>query len=295
MGWEGLALVQRVGRFENGRFDPLLGSGGPLARERSIADLGLPCDLVPGLPSEANLVSVRNTPPLYGLGLIDAIPDEVLRAAAAANGTRGRLHIVRDSRGNERIGRYGWKADTASLEQFVAEAFRNELGITSPLAATDLVPASIGCQQAFREPKDDGTVVKAVTAYIASLTPPPSKVEPQHQAGQLLFASLGCSACHTPTLSANGKDIALYSDLKLHDLGPALDDRVVQGDASGKEWRTSPLWALSSRSRLLHDGRATSVQEAILAHDGEAASSTEAFRQLDWPERALLLEFLSAL
>jgi CxxC motif-containing protein (DUF1111 family) len=72
----------------------------------------------------------------------------------------------------------------------------------------------------------------------------------------------------------------------LHDLGPALDDRVVQGEATGKEWRTSPLWALSARKRLLHDGRATTVQEVILAHDGEAAPSTKAFRQLDWQQQA---------
>jgi len=99
----------------------------------------------------------------------------------------------------------------------------------------------------------------------------------------------------SPTLSVNGRNIAIYSDLMLHDLGSALDVRVVQGEASGKEWRTSPLWALSSRDRLLHDGRATTIEEAILAHDGEAASSTKAFRHLDWQARASLLQFLSVL
>jgi hypothetical protein len=295
MGWNGVALVQRVGRLNGEQFDPLLASGGPVARERSVADFGIACDLTPGPPIGANLISVRNAPPLYGLGLIDLIPDEALRVAAAANGTRGRLHIVRDPWGNERIGRYGWKADIANLEQFVAEAFRNELGITSPLAASDLRVAGEGCGSVSGGPEDDGTIVRAVTAYLRSLTPPPSKIEPQHLAGQLLFMSLGCSACHTPTLSAGHRNITLYSDLMLHDLGPALDDRVVQGEATGKEWRTSPLWALGSRGRFLHDGRATTINEAVLAHDGEAAASAEAFRQLGRQQRTSLLAFLLAL
>jgi CxxC motif-containing protein (DUF1111 family) len=203
---------------------------------------------------------------------------------------------VRDALGNERVGRFGWKADTATLEQFVGEAFRNELGITNPVAPTDLVSPGNGCGgQASATLDDDGTVVRAVTAYIGSMPPPPSKVGPQHRAGQLLFSSIGCAACHTPTLSSNGVDIPLYSDLLLHDLGPAMDDRVVQGEATGKDWRTTPLWGLGMRGRLLHDGRATNVPDAILAHDGEAAAAAKAFRQLTWHERASLLAFLLAL
>ena len=138
-------------------------------------------------------------------------------------------------------------------------------------------------------------MVRAVTAYVASLPPPPSHVGPQHRAGQSLFSTVGCAACHTPALSANGVDIPLYSDLLLHDLGTAMDDRVVQGEATGKDWRTSPLWGLSSRGRLLHDGRATSIKDAILAHDGEAATATKAFRALNGQEQAALIDFLSAL
>ena len=127
------------------------------------------------------------------------------------------------------------------------------------------------------------------------MPPPPSKVGTQHRAGQLLFWTIGCAACHTPTLPSDGLDIPLYSDLLLHDLGPAMDDRVVQGEATGKDWRTTPLWGLGMRGRLLHDGRATNVPDAILAHDGEAAAATKAFRQLTWHERASLLAFLLAL
>jgi CxxC motif-containing protein (DUF1111 family) len=296
MGWDGLGIVYRVGRVEDGSFDPLVGAGGPVARERSIAEFEMPCDLVPGPPAAANLISVRNAPPLYGLGLIDRIPDAVIRASAASSATKGRAHIVRDALGNERVGRFGWKADTATLEQFVGEAFRNELGITNPIAPIDLVSAGSGCGgQASATLDDDGSVVRAVTAYIGSMPPPPSKVGPQHRAGQLLFSTIGCAACHTPTLSANGIDVPLYSDLLLHDLGPAMDDRVVQGEATGKDWRTTPLWGLGMRARLLHDGRATSVPDAILAHDGEAAAASKAFRQLGWHERASLLAFLLAL
>jgi CxxC motif-containing protein (DUF1111 family) len=201
-----------------------------------------------------------------------------------------------DAMGNKRVGRFGWKADTVSLEQFVGEAFRNELGITNPLAPVDLGPPSAGCGgRPSNTLEDDGTAVRAVTAYIASLPPPPSKVGLQHRAGQLLFSTTGCAACHTPTLSANGIDVPLYSDLLLHDIGPAMDDRVVQGEATGKDWRTAPLWGLSIRGRFLHDGRASNVRYAILAHDGDAAAAARAFRQLDWPEQAALIAFLLAL
>src|SRR5215470_14975997 len=296
MGWDGLGLVQRVGRFERGSFDPLVGAGGPVAREHSIAELGIACDLRAGPPASANLISVRNAPPLYGLGLIDRISDAAIRSSAASGNNKGRVHIVRDALGNERIGRFGWKADTATLEQFVGEAFRNELGITNPVAPTDLVSPGNGCGgQASAKLDDDGTVVRAVTAYIGSMPPPPSKVGPQHRAGQLLFSTIGCAACHTPTLPSDGVDIPLYSDLLLHDLGPAMDDRVVQGEATGKDWRTTPLWGLGMRGRFLHDGRATNVPDAILAHDGEAAAAAKAFRQLTWHEQASLLAFLLAL
>jgi CxxC motif-containing protein (DUF1111 family) len=203
---------------------------------------------------------------------------------------------VRDLQGNERVGRFGWKADTATLEQFVGEAFRNELGITNPIAPIDLVAQSAGCGRAAAALEDDGSIVRAVTAFIAALPPPlPQKLGPPQRTGAQLFSSIGCTACHTPTLRANGIDVPLHSDLLLHDLGAAMDDRVVQGDATGKDWRTSPLWGLGGRGRFLHDGRATSIKEAILAHEGEAAASTKAFRQLDWHEQAMLFAFLLTL
>ena len=247
-----------------------------MARTRSVSELGVRCDLAPGIPPDANVTSVRNAPALHGAGLIDTISDATILAGAVTRGAgvHGRAHLVADLEGQGRVGRFGWKADTVTLRQFVADAFRNELGITSPLAPADLRP--VGASGRVRCPgesagfEDDGTVVEAVTAFIAGLRPPaPRRDSPR---GAALFTATGCAACHTPSLASPAGPVALYSDLLLHDLGPDLDDKVVQGRASGRDWRTTPLWGLGLRPRLLHDGRAHTIAEAIAAHGGEAAA-----------------------
>jgi CxxC motif-containing protein (DUF1111 family) len=295
-GPDGLTVVYRVGRFNAGAYDPLLGGGGPVARQHSI---GAGCKLLPGIPQLANLVSVRNTPSLFGDGVIDTIPDSVIRARAMAeaaepNGVAGRPHLVRDSGGQERVGRFGWKADTAMLEQFIAEAMRNEMGLTTPLAPQDIVSVPPGCGL-MASPKFDNTVTRALTAFVGSLPAPRPGNAAMNAEGAATFASLGCAACHVPTLPANGTDVPLYSDLLLHDMGPTLDDGVVQGQARGKDWRTTPLWGLGVRVRYLHDGRATSLAAAIAAHDGEGARSAAAFRRLTADLRERLLAFLGSL
>src|SRR5262245_42998588 len=297
MGRKGLSVVHRVGQFDGQEFNDLAGFGGPVARTHSVAEIGVPCALAPGPPPQANLISVRNAPALYGLGLIELIPDDVIRAGAVIRGrVYGRPNIVRDAHGRERVGRYGWKADVATLEQFVAEAFRNELGITSPLAPVDLVPDDCGGPPPGRAWDDDGSTIRAVTAYLASLRPPSPRNRGLNPAGRTLFSSIGCAACHTPTLrAADGNDVPLYSDLLLHDMGPTLDDGVTQSWATGKDWRTTPLWGLGMRPRFLHDGRATTIREAVLAHDGEAADAAIGFRRLTETEQTALLSFLSAL
>ncbi len=156
--------------------DPLDGQGGPVARAHSVAELGGACDAAPGIPTGANVTSVRGAMALFGLGLIETIPDDVVLAIAARPGAPGHPNRVRDAKGREQLGRFGWKADTAELEQFVADAFRNELGITSPLAPVDLVPPTPGCTRSTLE--DAGYAVRAVTAYIRSLPPPPSSGQP---------------------------------------------------------------------------------------------------------------------
>jgi len=298
VGRNGLSIVHRVGRFDGQEFDDLAGLGGPVARAHSVAEIGIPCALVPGPPPQANLISVRNASSLYGLGLIETISDDAIRAGAVARGNvQGRPNIVRDAQGRERVGRYGWKADVATLERFVAEAFRNELGVTSPLAAADPIPGDSDCGS---KPEaawdDDGTTIRAVTAYLAALPAPAPRARNLSPEGRIVFASIGCADCHTPALRAvDGRDVPLFSDLLIHDMGAALDDRVSQGGARGKDWRTTPLWGVSTRPRLLHDGRAATIKDAILAHDGEAAEVTTRFRRLTKPEQSALLIYVAAL
>ncbi len=298
-GPEGLGLVHRVGRFEGGKFDPMLGRGGPVARQHAVSELGVSCPLTPGLPPGANLVSIRNAPILFGAGLLEAIPDEAIRAQAAAEasvpgGVAGRPNVLRDAAGRERVGRFGWKGHGFALELFVAEAMRNEIGLTNPLAPKDLmdVPAECGSPTG---PEDDGTILRALTAFIAALPPPLLDAKPADAVGSKLFATAGCAACHTPAFPGAGAALPLYSDLLLHDMGPALDDGVVQGQARGRDWRTTPLWGLGARVRFLHDGRATTLRAAITAHDGEAARSVAVFRSLPPEQQEALLGFLLTL
>jgi CxxC motif-containing protein (DUF1111 family) len=287
------SYVVRVGKLDDAGFDPLSGRGGPIARASSVASLGSSCALMPGIPPGANLTSVRNAPALWGSGLIDAIPDGAILAGTMprGDGVHGRPNLVHDEEGRRRVGRFGWKADAATLRQFVAEAFRNELGITNPLAPTDRA-ADRRCADQVDRPEADRSIVEAVSAYVASL-PPPAAAEPPPR-GLILFQSVGCAACHLPELPSRDGPARLYSDLLLHDLGPDLDDKVVQAEAGGREWRTSPIWGLASRPRLLHDGRARTI-EAVAAHGGEAAAAAGRFRGLGPDDRRDLLAFLRSL
>lgn len=309
MGTEGLGVVVRVGRTTDGKFDPLEDQGGPLARVHSVAELGVPCSLRPGVPAEATITSVRNAPALFGLGVVDAIPDEVIAAGAVArgDGVHGRVHLVQDGAGRERVGRFGWKADIATLEQFVGHAFRNEHGITNPLAPDDLLPlgalpganeVTALCGGTAATLEDDGTKVAAVTSFVAALPalrPREGEAPELVHRGALVFGATGCIACHTASLGSNAGAARLYSDLLLHDMGPALDDGVPQEQAGGRDWRTTPLWGLGSRTRYLHDGRARSIRAAILAHGGEAAVAGQRFRDLSAESRDALMAFLEAL
>ena len=302
VGLNGLALVSRIGQIDHGSTEFRLDDGVPVAREKTIAELGFQCRLTHGPPVRANLISLRNASPLYGLGLIEEIADEVILAnAATQTGVKGRPNIVKDRQGRESIGRFGWKGDVANLEQFVADAFRNELGITSPLAPQDTTTlGDNSCGQGNLGLDDNGSIVRAVTAYLAALPAPTfessilKSAKPDRE-GQQLFSSAGCIACHTPTLSSKHGDVALYSDLLLHNMGPALNDSIVQGNATGAEWRTTPLWGLRARARFLHDGRAATAAEAILTHDGDGAAAAQAFRKLTHDKRNALLDFMATL
>ena len=181
MGPEGLGLHMRVGKMVNGSYDPLDGRGGPVARSHSIAELGVNCSLVAGMPAAADVVSLRNAPSLFGAGLIDSIPDAIILAAATAErsgGTTisGRAHIVAGADGDWHVGRFGWKADTASLRQVVANSLRNEIGITNPPQSDLVATHRCGIRP---DPNDDGTVPQRVVRSSRRFPP-----RPLHTAGR---------------------------------------------------------------------------------------------------------------
>jgi CxxC motif-containing protein (DUF1111 family) len=297
VGTDGLATELRVGRLTKTGFDAMIGTGGPFARAHSISELGYACELMPGIPAGANVTSVRNAPALFGDGLIDAIPDSAILARAAVERREGMIgtpNLVRGAGGRMRVGRFGWKADIPTLTEFVGQALRNELGVTNPLAPTDFIPpGSKACAGESPRPDASEDVVAELMAYIRSLSAPqPQTADP---VGAALFTQTGCAVCHAPSLQAGGLQVHLYSDLLLHNMGPALDDHVVQGFAGGSDWRTAPLWGLHNRTRYLHDGRASTLEAAILDHGGQAAPARRRFFALPAKLRRLLLDFLNTL
>lgn len=297
MGRDGLAIVARVARID-GAFDALTDRGGPVARAHSVRELGLACSLVTGIPALANVTSLRNTLALDDDGAIDEFSDASILAGATvyADGVRGRPNWIDENESTRRIGRFGWKADVARLDVFVAQALRNEIGITNPLFPHDLTVrtgSDRACSDESVTPKDDGSIVRTLTAYIASLRPPTTTSVEVDRAGSTTFAAIGCAECHATRLRVGSH--ALYSDLLLHDLDPGLDDGFIQGRAQGRDWRTTALRGAGMRRRFLHDGRARTIRDAVLAHDGEAEHSVQRYRSLDFNAQDALVRFVASL
>lgn len=279
-------------------------------------------------------LSVRTAPSLIGLGLLEAVPEQALERLALKqrgdpDGVAGRLQIVADPRdaGMSRVGRFGWKAGTATLEQQASLAFNTDMGVTSPLlpglecargsAGTDCARVD---NQGARLTADD---IHKTTLYLSLLGVPPSRSfdnpleqdvqSRQRQAlvkqGRQLFEAARCTTCHVPELRTGHhrfvelryQTIRPYSDLLLHDMGPGLADSYVEGRATGSEWRTAPLWGLGTAAainpgvRYLHDGRAATLDEAILWHGGQGLASKQRFEAMSLDERRALVEFLKSL
>ncbi|WP_456319602.1 di-heme oxidoreductase family protein [Halomonas elongata] len=265
-------------------------------------------------------ISPRVAPPMIGLGLLETLPAAALEAAADpddadGDGISGRINRVWDKRRGETvIGRFGWKAGEPSIEQQSLEAFAGDMGLTSNLVpGTDCTPS-----QACDRYPDGGTpevsdkIARFVTFYAGSLAVPARRDmdDPRVRAGAETFNEIGCAACHTPRqqtppdterAALAGQTIWPYSDLLLHDMGEALADGRPEFEASGREWRTSPLWgvglaqAVNPRAGFLHDGRARTLEEAILWHGGEADTSAAAYRALPAERRHELIRFLESL
>jgi CxxC motif-containing protein (DUF1111 family) len=323
VGGAGIQSARLAGRLEGGVFDPLEAQGGPsLAQSTVMLEAAEEVQrLMPGCklsrdgeptPSDANVVTRRRTTPLFGLGLVDATPDavfvELARLQPAA--IRGRVARVRSlATGQHEVGKFGWKAQAPSLRQFSGLALLMELGVTSPEFPKEQPPFGdpglLADCDAVPDPEDDAAAVASMTDFMRLLAPiAPLERGPDARAGDALFDRVGCSGCHVRTLSSGPSPIAAlsekayapFSDFLLHDMG-SLGDGIAEADAGPREIRTAPLWGarLTGATRLLHDGRARSFEDAIEQHDGQGALARAAFGALGERQRRQLVAFLTTL
>lgn len=274
-------------------------------------------------PLAANVqVSPRIAQQLPGLGLLEAIPESAILALADEqdrdnDGISGRANYVWDTEQQQTVlGRFGWKANQSSLRQQAAGAFNGDIGITSaifPLEGfTDAQWQQYGGLPNGGQPELTEAQLAKITFYLQTLCVP-ARRNPEDalvKRGAVLFGQLGCAKCHVPSLQTgtahpiavlNHTAIAPYTDLLLHDMGEGLADNRPDFLATGREWRTPPLWGIgmvptvNKHSYLLHDGRARNFEEAILWHGGEAAKSQTSFTQLTKADREAVLRFLENL
>ena len=273
---------------------------------------------------EEAMTSVRTAPAVFGVGLLEAIPDETLRAWADpddqdGDGISGKLNIVSDMiNGGTAIGRFGWKAEQPSVHAQTADAASNDMGVTSPLLPYQTCTASqTACNEAvhggsFEETEFPLSRVDETAVYLQLLAVPARGHldVPEVLRGEEVFAEIGCVACHKPEVMTGddhelrrlrNQKIMPYTDLLLHDMGEGLADNRPSFSANGREWRTAPLWGIGMTQTVnghrlfLHDGRARGFAEAILWHGGEAETAKEAFRALPKTDREALIKFLRAL
>lgn len=259
--------------------------------------------------------SVRNSPAFVGMGLLDAVPEADIIAIANADngpGISGRVQTVIDPvTGQTRLGRFGWKATSPSLKHQIASALNIEMGITTSIfPRLDCGNGQADCQNSAEV---NNTDLDHMVTYMATLGVPARRDLENTQAlrGEVVFAETGCNACHKETLKTSqysplaevrSQTIRPYTDLLLHDMGPGLADNLGEGIASGSEWRTAPLWGIGLtadvsgyREAYLHDGRAKTLNEAILWHDGEAANARRAYVAKSQADKDALIKFLKSL
>ncbi|MDK1396201.1 di-heme oxidoredictase family protein [Pseudomonas protegens] len=267
--------------------------------------------------------SARVAPPMIGLGLLEAIPEEAILANARPankNAIAGRPNWVWDDALQKTVlGRFGWKAGQPNLNQQNVHAFSGDMGLTTRLRPfDDCTDAQTACKQAPNgngpdgEPEVSDNILRLVLFYTRNLAVPARRDvdSPQVLAGKNLFFQAGCQSCHTPsfTTAANAAEPELanqvirpYSDLLLHDMGEGLADHRTEFKASGRDWRTAPLWGIgltetvSGHTQFLHDGRARNLMEAVLWHGGEAEGAKQQVLTFNAQQRAALLAFLNSL
>jgi CxxC motif-containing protein (DUF1111 family) len=318
----------RIGRISDDlQFDPLTGLGGSLRQLFTIGDTGtrpgcfFPAEVV---PPQANVSILRRSLALSGDGLVDNVPDSIFFAIAMREQmhfplTAGRVSTaVNLAQSFPAVAKFGWKAQVPNLFQFAGNAYVNEMGITNPEFPLENCPNDTpNCplmQRCNPVPglNDNGEDVTNFTNFMTLLAPPPrGPIDNTVRQGGRIFVSIGCANCHLPTLRTGPNAVAAldrkifhpYSDFLIHDMGSLGDSTSGdQGDASfvlaiatPREMRTQPLWGVRVLDRFLHDGRATTLSQAILAHDGQGACSREAFRNLNPQQVSRLLAFLNSL
>jgi CxxC motif-containing protein (DUF1111 family) len=304
----------RTGRLFEGEFFESL--GGSLIHSRATHP-----DIMELVAFEDDIRTFRISTNTLGNGFVEAIANRTLLAIRDAQpeqlrGTAIQVPVL-ENNGRTRFGRFGWKNQHASLESFSADAYLNEMGITTPLMPTENTSSgrSVEKYDLVEDPEDDGVDVKAFANFMRSTKAPPrGPIDEQVTAGEKVFMQVGCGICHTPSIptarpgtvagtlvipeALGNKIIHPFSDFLLHDIGTGDGIPVLPGEeyaGTATQMRTAPLWALRTRNRLMHDGLSFTKQEAIERHAGQAAPVTERYKALDERQRAALLRFLDSL
>lgn len=320
---EDFAASAGIGPIFNGdscracHFDPVVGGSGPnglnVVRHGIVDPTGdflappegtiahrhaLDPRVRPPLDDRTNLFELRQTPPLFGLGLLEAVPEGAIVAREDpmdmdGDGIRGVAHRLPDGR----LGRFGWRADIPSLAEFSRDAMSAELGVTVP-EQPGLTFGATSDDDETDDPEITTEALAELVYYLDWLGPPPrASVDSEAEArGELLFAQIGCDGCHVAELAGvDGTRVRAYTDLLLHEVQPPGYIGVPAFNASGSQFRTTPLWGLRTTAPYWHDGHAETVEAAISAHAQEGAASRDAYQQLDAEQRSDLLRFLDAL
>jgi CxxC motif-containing protein (DUF1111 family) len=313
--------------FVNNTFNPLPNEGNTLLHQMAI---NVATQEV--IPQDATIVAHRKTTPLFGAGLIDAIPDAAIIANSQVpkgDGIKGTGAILSDAVtnliGTNKVGRFGWKNQQATVLAFSADAYLNEMGISNRFFPNDFAPdgdtarlnaaeASVGLSAtvAQDQPADPTKPEDPITNpddtdrfadFMTFLAPPPTvPLTTQSLAGQDIFRAINCTGCHTPSYTTGPsktspalafKNVALYSDLLLHDVGTG--DGIGQAAAAPNQLRTAPLWGLRARAPFLHDGRAYTVEQAIEYHGGEATIVRNRYLALPQAAKDAVLAFLNSI
>ncbi|HJN29021.1 MAG TPA: di-heme oxidoredictase family protein [Candidatus Latescibacteria bacterium] len=308
-GVEPEARVEVTYRIEEGRF----ADGQVYRLAHPTYDLVDPyTDLPAGV-----LTSPRMAPPVFGGGLLEAVPaSEILALAdpgdADGDGISGRVNYVFDVAGGELVvGRFGRKANNPNLLQQTAGAYNEDMGITSPYFSRESAHGQKQADGLIDEPEITQEILDDVVFYLRTLAVPARRLvnDPVALRGEEIFADVGCGGCHTPTLVTGSHEIAAlsnqiihpYTDFMLHDMGDDLADDRPDYDADGREWRTPPLWGIgltqtvSGVPAYLHDGRASTLLEAVMFHGGEAEATRDAVQALTTEDRMALVVFLKSL